>query len=1600
MTASILLILLYLIRPTLQLETDTFLIYNDVHKKCLQSAQSNVNMATCQADSNAQKFRWISKQQLINVAESQCLAVASIMDKSQVSLAPCDGGSNLQKWECKNDTLFGIVSADLHLNYGNTNDKVVLWTGTGTWSRWKIYGALDDLCAKAYEEIYTLDGNSNGKACVFPFKFQSKWYADCTTAGRSDGLLWCSTSPDYDTDRMYGFCPTKSLDGWKTDSITGVKYQINDKAALTWSEARRSCRQQGADLLSVTELHEQSYISGLTASFSVSLWTGLNSLDFNAGWRWDGGGPFRFLNWLPGNPSAEPGKNCVALNSGKNAKWENRECTQKLGYICKKGNSTSSYITPSVTDVINCPATWVPYAGYCYSLHKENRIWKDAMLSCRKQEGDLASLHNLEEASFVHSQFEFEGAEYVWLGLNDLKTQLFFEWSDDTPVTYTSWQAGEPSHLNNRQEDCVALNTKIGRWADQMCEKTFPYICRRKPLPTDHDLGPVAQEGCSKGWKRHGFYCYFIGETVSTYSEANSFCTQNAAYLMTVDDRFEQAYLTSFIGLRPEKYFWTGLSDTEERGTFKWANKGPLLYTHWNAEMPGRKQGCVAMRTGNKGGLWDVIGCDEKWKFVCKKGAEGVTPPPIPTTTPEPTCPPEWASGTRINSCYKHYMKDNDLKKSWTEARDFCRAIGGDLLSVGNKDEEQTVKKLLSRARIIWEDSYDHSEFDAISSIKVPHYWDNWYPFSDHFLKKRCTVPKVGHSIAIFSKGSSLPIEISQCNIESTWTTNNYLLERVIIQGFYSLKDCKLCFNRVRHAEEILFGSHHVNNIPGTADGDQGGLSAFECSKRVTGSSQWKIMWIWISIRFLLMLGSYLWLFDSGIYRHAFWIGLVSSDPDEGFQWSDGSPLFYENWGYGEPNNFQGVELCGEVYADYRLSWNDRHCDNPQDWICELKKGAKPNPEPTNTPSTVYQLDSDGWFTKGDTQYYVGQDTKAMDEAQAFCKKNFGQLVTINGEEERKFLWKYVLKYGKTDMSYFIGLILGLDKTFKWMDGTPMNFVAWASYEPNFANNDENCVVMYRNLGFWNDINCGYPNGFICERKTSNINTTFAPTAPAPDGGCPTDWLAYDKQCYRIYGKEEGEIADWDAARSACMQMQGNLVSIPNDVAHAFLTYHLKGFKTDFWIGMNDRNQEHKFLWTDQRPVYFTSWAKGHPSGSHAYAHDDDTDCVAIKGGTAMDAGSWVEEDCTQKKGYICQKSKDPSLPAKPTTAPPSDLYKYGDASYKFMKTKMSWDEARRMCKNADSELTSILDGYTTAFLMVQLAKFQEPFWIGLNSNKTKNQYKWIDNWRFRYTKWAPGEPKKKNACVYVDKDGLWKTSLCNENYAAICKQTDVVAPTEPPQMPGTCPESTSHSWIPFRGHCYLVESSNTKTWAQASVECLRLGANLASVEDEVESEFLFQHVEMLSDRVNTFWTGLYRNVEGAWLWLDNTPLDYVNWNNGEPSDQPDENCVEMYSNKGTWNNAYCSSYRGYLCKKLKKQVKEDPKASHGVTGGVVILVIVVVAGATMAAYYWYKRKQNKVPPPVDTFDNSLYFDGNRAPASHDTNVLVENIEQNELANS
>lgn len=82
----------------------------------------------------------------------------------------------------------------------------------------------------------------------------------------------------------------------------------------------------------------------------------------------------------------------------------------------------------------------------------------------------------------------------------------------------------------------------------------------------------------------------------------------------------------------------------------------------------------------------------------------------------------------------------------------------------------------------------------------------------------------------------------------------------------------------------------------------------------------------------------------------------------------------------------------------------------------------------------------------------------------------------------------------------------------------------------------------------------------------------------------------------------------------------------------------------------------------------------------------------------------------------------DSQIPVPSTTVSTKSFYKLGNDSYKLVTQKMNWDEARRQCQADDADLASILNPYIQAHVTLQISKYNEPVWIGLNNNVVKGQ--------------------------------------------------------------------------------------------------------------------------------------------------------------------------------------------------------------------------------------------------------------------------------------
>ncbi|CAM2105345.1 unnamed protein product [Caretta caretta] len=476
---------------------EIFLIYNKDLKRCVQAhSSSSITTATCNQDTESQKFRWVSDHQLMSVALRPCLGVPSKKDQVIITLYPCNKTSELQHWECRNETLLAIQGEDLFFNSGSREKgNLMLQKESDVRSKWKIYGTTDDLCSQGYEDLFTWLGNANGAPCVFPFKLSGKWYAECTDA------------------------------------------------------------------------------------------------------------------------ASEP------------------------------------------------------------------KMWKEALTSCTKEDGDLASIHNIKEHSFIVSQLGYKPTDELWIGLNDLGIQMYFEWSDKMPVTYTKWLRGEPTHANSRQEDCVVMKGQDGYWADNVCDKKFRYICKKNPLQVTPGTVEYIDTGCLK----------------------KKILTPNAPWVGVQTITSVHASKDKGLSFRP---FWIGLFCLDPDEGFFWSNGSPMRYKNWYNSEPSNEHGNEHCGTVNEEfsmdwinthcehfndwicqiekGLWNDINCGIPNAFICERHGSTVNST-FAVTAPSPPggCPESWLLFR--NKCYKVFGSRDEDRVMWVPARRTCVKFGGNLASIPNE---------------------------------------------------------------------------------------------------------------------------------------------------------------------------------------------------------------------------------------------------------------------------------------------------------------------------------------------------------------------------------------------------------------------------------------------------------------------------------------------------------------------------------------------------------------------------------------------------------------------------------------------------------------------------------------------------------------------------------------------------------------------------------------------------------------------------------------------------------------------------------------------------------------------------------------------------
>uniref|UniRef100_A0A3Q4HVJ3 C-type lectin domain-containing protein n=1 Tax=Neolamprologus brichardi TaxID=32507 RepID=A0A3Q4HVJ3_NEOBR len=122
-------------------------------------------------------------------------------------------------------------------------------------------------------------------------------------------------------------CPT----GW--EMFSGVCYFLSGTSA-NWDEARRDCRDKGADLVLIESSKEQTFLSAIT---NENTWIGLNDKEQEGTWKWVDGTPLNLTYWAEAQPDDGGGKeDCVHVRNDEKKSWNDLSCSTSLKWICEK----------------------------------------------------------------------------------------------------------------------------------------------------------------------------------------------------------------------------------------------------------------------------------------------------------------------------------------------------------------------------------------------------------------------------------------------------------------------------------------------------------------------------------------------------------------------------------------------------------------------------------------------------------------------------------------------------------------------------------------------------------------------------------------------------------------------------------------------------------------------------------------------------------------------------------------------------------------------------------------------------------------------------------------------------------------------------------------------------------------------------------------------------------------------------------------------------------------------------------------------------------------------------------------------------------------
>ncbi|KAM5152371.1 secretory phospholipase A2 receptor isoform 2-T2 [Mantella aurantiaca] len=1009
---------------------------------------------------------------------------------------------------------------------------------------------------------------------------------------------------------------------------------------------------------------------------------------------------------------------------------------------------------------------------------------------------------------------------------------------------------------------------------------------------------PISGDGCGMLWEENNVThtCYqFNLESSLSWDEARESCQAQGGDLLSITNLAEHEYISKRLAYTGV-VLWTGLNQLDTISGWQWSDGSPFAFVNWRSNFRSYSTGHCGVHDTTTNNTWYSLVREVRLPYACKKYLPPRQHDIFENWKYYPTaCEDHWLPYNRY--CYRLHKERLD----WSRASAACANNGGELMQVTSLAHTEFLLHLLQHERV------SEAWIGMTSKHKDPviFQWSDGSAVT--FTSWQRHEPNIileGSDLCVSTQTSDGNWKVKPCSTELfsickkpglNVTTDD--AEQTCEEPFERYRGHCYGVNVLKLNYEDASSDPYCPLVTITDRFEQAFINRFIFSRIIPGD-----YYFWIALQDVNGTGEYTWATSNTKQLH----------------------LSFTNWNVGQPSRNGG---CVVMTRPHHGHWEVKDCNSFLAMsLCKMPLTTTVKEEEWTTPT----IDKDQecpplWDSEAHLEYCykVFHHEKMLrkrtwQEAENLCQDFGAHLVSFSHLEEEKFVTELLSSMFSRDdhRQFWIGFSNSNPSakgSWEWSDGTPVASAYW----PNiYLSGDSVSCASFKANKTVVPIDCEEKLEWVCKIPKGA-------TLKFPDWHIKEiPFIFYQGKSYFFHEVN----ADFAAFEFVCGWMQGYIASIHSEAEQEFIHRRIKQMSkknAKWWIGLVYENPRDGFRrWKDGSPVIYSNWEKKPESNSLSIRGQQ---CVYIM----ADTGLWGFTDCFAMNPGICKTSlmlriEKAEIPKeddqqKHGTCPVDWLY-YGYKCYLVNKNedgkRLDWHSAANICKEHGGRLSTISNHLEQAFIVMQLFKQKNSFWIGLS----RDDYDvWENGTSDRYTNWFPIKTNhisssiQDHQCAAISADdyifpvGKWHLENCGyEGYGFICEKEQDVS-SHPVNGSDMFPIP---DLLPYGHKLYRVISGNM-TWYDASFACKEHGADLVTITDEYYQAFV---TVIVHRKGYSHWIGFYKEMGSkSFEWADGSNSRFTSWADESPSG--DGNCAYI-DTTGHWKTLDCNmQLPGAICR-------------------------------------------------------------------------------------